>query len=307
MEFGTTIINVLVLIALAIPGYLLVRTGKLKSSTIYVLTTILLYVNQPAFTLSSFQAEVYSKTVMNNMLIVFGITAFMQIFAMAVAGFILKKICADKAKAQAYTFASSFGNIGFMGLPVVRLLLPNNPELVIYLAMMFVAFNLMAWTIGIYIMTGEEKYISFKKAIINPPTIAFCIAFPLFLFGVQIPAKIMYPIDSLAAMIIPLSMLIVGMRFGEVRPKELFGDKELYVSSLIKLIITPIVTLILASFIPIDDTLRAFIVILMAMPSATMGLIVAEQFGGDKEASVKAVLGSTLLSIITIPLVLLLV
>ena len=76
-------------------------------------------------------------------------------------------------------------------------------------------------------------------------------------------------------------------------------------SSFIKLIITPLIAYGLLKLVRIDHTVLTTVFILMAMPAANMGLILAEKFGGDKEASAKAVLGSSIISIITVPLILL--
>lgn len=305
MQFGLTITSVLTLIAMCIPGFLLIRFKLLKENSIAVLSVILLYINQPAFTIYSFQSASYSSAILGNILIVAAITSIIHIVVLLISYPIFNK---DKnnMRGRAYAFASAFGNIGFMGLPVIRLLMPDNPEVVIYLAIMFVIFNMLAWTVGIYIITGDKKYMSIKKAVFNPPTLALVIAIPLFIFKVTLPAKVMFPIEYLSDMIVPMAMLILGMRFGATDIRKLFNDWGLYVSSFIKLVITPLLAFGLMKLFRMDYTVFQTLFILMAMPAANMGLIIAENFGGDKEASAKAVLGSTIISIITIPLVLLL-
>lgn len=305
MQFGLTVSSVVILIAMSIPGFILIRTKMLKENSIAILSVILLYINQPAFTIYSFQAEEFSTDILVNMLIVLALTFIIHIVIIAIA-YIIFKQDKNNMRGRAYAFASSFGNIGFMGLPVIRLLMPDNPEVVIYLAVMFIVFNLLSWTVGIYIITGDKSYMSLKKAIFNPPTLALFVALPLFLLNIKLPELIMFPIRYLSDMIVPMAMLILGMRFGACNVKKLFSDWGLYVSAFIKLIITPLFAYCLMKLIKLDDIIFQTLFILMAMPAANMGLIVAEQFGGDKEASAKAVLGSSLISIITIPLVLLL-
>lgn len=304
MQFGLTVTSVLTLIAMCVPGYLLIRSKLLKEEAIAILSAVLLYVNQPAFSFYSFQSQPYSRAILGNILTVAAISIFIHLIVLF-ASFFIFRCDRNKFRGRAYAFASGFGNIGFMGLPVIRMLMPDNPEVVIYLAVMFVFFNLLSWTVGIYIITGDKKYISFRKAIINPPTIAFFAAFPLFIFNVAVPQAVLFPIKYLSDMIVPMAMLILGMRFGATDMRGLFSDWGLYVSSFIKLIITPLLAYLMMKLAKLDQTVFTTVFILMAMPAANMGLIIAEKFGGDREASAKAVLGSSLISIITIPLVLL--
>jgi predicted permease len=305
MQFSVTITSVLTLIAMCIPGFLLIKTKLLKTEAIAVLSTVLLYVNQPAFSFYSFQSQSCTSEVLKNLLLVAGLSALVHLIVL-VLSFIIFSRDKNKDRGRAYAFASTFGNIGFMGLPVIRLLMPDNPEVVIYLASMFVIFNLLAWTVGIYIITGDKKYISFKKAVINPPTLAVIIALPLFFLNVTLPDKVLFPIKYLSDMIVPMAMLILGMRFGAIKVGSLFNDWGLYVSSAIKLVLTPLLALGLMKLINLENTVLTTVFILMAMPAANMGLIIAEKFGGDKDASAKAIMGSSIISIITIPLVLLL-
>lgn len=306
MQYSLTITSVLILIAMAIPGFLLIKSKMIKENAIACLSVVLLFINQPAFTLYSFQTKEFSSHIVSNMFLVAGISLLLHLIMIAIAHFIMK-LDKNKMRGDAYVFAASFGNIGFMGLPFIRLLMPDNPDVVLYLAIMFVIFNLLAWTVGIYIISGDKKYISFKKAIINPPTLALFIAIPLFVLNIKLPEPVMFPIKYLSDMIVPLSMLILGMRFGVSKFNALFSDWGLYVSSLLKLVVTPLIALGIMKLINLDYIVMETVFILMAMPSATMGLILAENFGGDKDASAKAILGSSIISIITIPLILLLI
>lgn len=306
MQFSVTISSVLILIAMAIPGFLLIRSKLIKAEAIPALSAILLYVNQPAFTIHSFMQQSFSSDIVLNMLIVGGLSLLIHLIIIAISSMIFKRD-SNLMRGRAYVFSSSFGNIGFMGLPVIKMLMPDNPEVVIYLAIMFVVFNVLTWTLGIYTVTGDKKYMSIKKAFINPPTLALIIAIPLFVFNVNVPERVVFPIRYLSDMIVPLSMLILGMRFGASDLKKIFYGWGLYVSSFLKLVVTPLIALAIMKLIKLDYTVMTTVYILMAMPSATMGLIIAEKFGGDREASASVILGSSLISIATIPLVLLLI
>ena len=223
MRIEATITSVLTLIAMCIPGFILIRSRLLKEDAIAALSAILLYVNQPAFSFYSFQTSGYSGSILNNILLVMAISALIHLIVLIIS-YLVFRYDAKPDRGRAYAFAASFGNIGFMGLPVIRMLMPDNPEVVIYLAVMFIVFNMLSWTVGIYLITGNKKYMSIKKAFLNPPTIAVLIAFPLFMLNITLPQAALFPIRYLSDMIVPLAMLILGMRFGACEVRKLFSD-----------------------------------------------------------------------------------
>lgn len=151
----------------------------------------------------------------------------------------------DKAK-RAGTICTFMGNVGFMGIPVVKALFPNNPEMLIYVAIINVSFNVISWTLGVYTITGDKSNVSVRRAFLNPPTVALVAALPLFFFKAYIPAAVFTPIQScanyLAGMTLPLSMIILGIRLAEIPFGSLFTSPVAYVSAALKLVVVPLVS-----------------------------------------------------------------
>ncbi|MEG1646043.1 MAG: AEC family transporter [Clostridia bacterium] len=306
MNFGTNALNILMLVALAIPGFILIKTKLLNATHIAVLVNVLLFVSQPFITFNSFLTQEFSMSLLGNIGIVVGLAFVMQVgmtfFAKLV--FLYDK---EKARANVYAYAAGFGNCGFMGIPVAQAVMPNNPEAILYIAVFMTVFNILCWTLGVYIITGDKKYISIKKAVLNPAFIAICIALPFFFANVKLPSALMRPVKYLADMNTPLSMLILGMRFACIKLTDIFKGLGVYITAVIKLIVYPLLTFLLLWALPISmkSTLFATIFLIATMPSANMVLIMAEKFDGDKECAAKAVMATTLLSMLTIPIMLL--
>lgn len=341
MDFSTTAINVLVLVALAIPGFLLVKTKLVKAKAIPYFSAVLLYVCQPFLSLQSFLKVEYSTKILAGMGWTFLISVITQLglFVILWAVFkrkfdnpeitthlegegyfgdkitndpLLQAQIAGTAQGRAYRAVvnlATFGNVGFFGVPLLTLLFPLNPEAVVYSAVYVCAMNMMGWSIGVYILTGNKKFMSVKKALINPPTLTLLIALPLFFAGVtlaKMPMEIGKIIGYFGDMTAPMCMIILGMRFGAQPLKSMFIDWRNYLASFVKLIVFPVVVFLILWPLPLDYMLKVTLVIMSAMPSATNTLNFAELYGADKKTSANTILLSTIFSILTIPLIMLL-
>ena len=303
--FVDTLLKVAVLILLAVPGYILTKLKKLGASAVKYLVDIIFYVCQPAIVLSAFQKVEYRPEMLVNMLIAFAV-GFLGIFLITVSVLPPAKRLLGRDKGGIISYASAFGNVAFMGIPVVAMLLPDQPEALIYLTVFTVSFNMLSWTLGAYVMSGKREYISLKKAILNPPTLAVLIALPLFFLNFSIDVRIRVGITYLGDMVTPLSMTVLGIRFANIRLRELFNDPAVYAAGFLKLVFIPFLLYLLLLLLKLDGVLASTLYIIFLMPSASNLLLFAEYFDKNKETAAKLVLFTTAVSAITIPLMLML-
>lgn len=326
MDFSTTFFNVLMVLIYALPGFILVKTKLASASHLKTISTILVYVFSPCMILSAFQGVSVTKKLTINILLFLGISTFIQVL-MIVLYFIvfrlIKKIRGKKYDEEGNEIpmkerrlgivAVALGNVGFFGLPIINALLPDYSEAKIYSTIFCLTMNFIVFTLGAYAATGDKKYMSVKQAILNPTTISAIFAAILYAFDIKISNLFgsFGPILNdgvilLGKMTTPVCMLILGMRLGAIDLKHLFTDWTVYLFSFIKMIIFPLLSYLLVYFIPgLDYGFKASILILCAAPMASMILNIAEMLGSEQEYASKLVLISTLLSIITIPLVVL--
>lgn len=305
MDFLTTISSVGALFLLAVPGFILAKIKLIKPEHIGVLVCVLLYVNQPFIMIDAFITKTYENSLLVNIGIVFLVGVISQIFIMFL-GKLIFRADNNRLRGNAYSYASAIGNVGFMGIPVVSVLLPENAEAILYVSVFLMSFNLVAWTIGIYALTGNKKDISIKKALLNPPIIAMIVALPIFFLRVKLPSFLTLPISYLAMMNTPLAMIILGAKFAWIRLRELVSGWGVYLTCFIKLVACPLIVYGCLYPFEISRTVKIVLIILSAMPSANMVLMHAERFGGDTVAATKAVMLTTVASILTIPLIMLL-
>ncbi|MGM9971817.1 MAG: AEC family transporter [Anaeroplasmataceae bacterium] len=326
MDFFLTFYNVLIVLLMALPGFLLIKAKMVHESNISVIATVLLYVNSPCLVIYSFQSVDRSKKLGIDMLLFIIITLITQAIMILLYLVIMKLI--NKRKKIKYdnegntintssfkvgTVGVALGNVGFFGVPIIQALLPEHPEAVVYSTMFCISMNIIAFSLGAFIITGDKKYMSWKKIFINPTTISALVALPLFLLDFKIKENfgdfgpiLDNAITLLGKMTTPMCMLVLGMRLANVKLKALFTNYKAYIISFVKLVIFPLLSYLIVYFIPgLDYAFKASILILSAAPIASVILNLAEMLGSEQTDAANMVLISTILCIITMPLVLL--
>lgn len=321
MNFIDVLLTVVFLLILMVPGFILVKCKMINDSVQNGFSTMVLYVCQPALMLMAFQNKEYSSELAVNMLIVAGLALLVHGVMIAFMMLVFKN--KDKsAKINCLRFASVFGNCGYMGLPFLQSLFTGSyaNEVLIYGGVVITIFNILTWSVGVFMMTGDKKQINIKNMLLNPTVISLLIAVIMF-FTIQKPLVEIFPdgtfgdkvfhgltksITFLADMVTPLAMTVLGMKIAKANVKQLFTDKWAYVNAFNKLIVMGLLTILIVAWLPVSNVVKYALFFLLSMPSANNTVLFAVTFGGDSESGSVFVLLSTLLSIVTIPLMFLL-
>jgi len=199
-------------------------------------------------------------------------------------------------------FGCAFSNAGFIGIPLVQAVL--GTEAVFYVSS-FVAFlNILQWTYGVYIMTGDKTTISAKKIATNPVVLAFVVGIILFFLPIQLPEIFTTVIGSVAGMNAPLAMIILGIYLAQLPLREILKGKQVYLATLVRLIVIPLITFGVLSLLPMEfRIIKLTALIAAAAPVGSNVAIFAQMNNKDYTQAVKDVCLSTLLCIITLPLI----
>lgn len=307
MSLQITVVNVLLTLIYIVPGYILCKIKKASADHLPTLSSILVYVCSPCMIVASFVSLPYSNENLTNMLLFFLASLLIQVGFMALVYGIFHKRMQD-AKYRILTLASVMGNVGFFGQPVLLALLPGRPEVMCYSSMFMVSFNLLVFSMGVFCLTGDKKYISLKAAIINPTILGFFAGFVLFLVNSSsfIPDELFNCVQLLGKTTTPLCMFILGIRLGAIPFKPLFTRPIVYLICLGKLVLFPLFAYGCVYFLPFSDIFKSCILILSSVPCATVILGLAEIHHSETELSANSVLVSTLLCAVTMPVILLL-
>ena len=309
-NFVVTILTVFIMLLYLLPGYILMKFKKVDAKHLKSLSTILVYVFSPCMIIDSFLQVKRSTEMIKNMLL-FALASILVQFI-----FILILCCAfykkfGDSKYIMLTIVSVCGNVGFFGLPLIKAILPNYPVALAYSSIYVFTMNLIVFTIGSFCITKDKKYISLKNAFINPTTISLIIAITLYACNftfkndILILEKTGEAISLLGRMTTPTCMIILGIRLACIKIKDLFNKPFVYLNIIFKLIVFPLFAYLLVYFLPLDYPFKASILILSAAPCASVILNLAEMYGINQEIAADTVLLTTLMSIITIPLLLL--
>ncbi len=308
--FLTILIKVIVLIALALPGFILRKAKLMPDGASKGICNILIYVAIPFLVLMGFQNETYTPDILVGM----GYSALIAVVMHFIA-FFLAKIAfrKDTEHNRIAQFSTIFSNCGFFGYPVIDLLFPGNAEAMIYAVVFNAVFNFLSYTLGVYIITGDKKNVSLVGAIVSPVTIALIISLPLFFLGISlktIEPTLGLAIDYLGNLATPLAMIVMGIKLADSDLKALFKDGNMYAVSVLRLIVTPVMTcgfaLLLRLFLPISSTVIASMVVLAGMPTATVTIAMADAYDKDGKEASRVVIGTTIFSIASIPVMALL-
>ncbi len=306
--FQTALFNVFLSLLYMLPGYLFCKLRRASADHLSTMSTILIYFCSPCMIIDSFLGLTKSNENLVNMGLFFAFSLLMQLLFFVLLFLILRK----KHENPVYRMlnaGSILGNVGFFGLPLIRSIFPDHPEVACYSSIYVVSMNLLVFTIGVYCITGEKKYVSFKNAFINPTFIAFLIAMPLYLFnaGEWIPEFLQNGLGILGKMTTPLCMIILGIRLASVGFSKIWGNPFPYLTAGMKLLVFPLFCFGLSLLFPLEPVFRYSVLILAGTPCASVLLGMAEIHGKNTDLAANCILLSTLLSIFTLPLLALLI
>lgn len=286
--------NIIMFIYLLI-GYSLYRRKLITAQGSGEIGKVLLYVIMPVAILKSYMKE-YSGEMLAGFLI-----SLLAAFGSLMLSILVSTLVFRK-KSTIRQFGAAFSNAGFIGIPLVQMTL--GEEAVFYVASFVALLNILQWTYGIFIITGNKSQVSLKKITTNPIVISFIAGLLLFFLPIEIPEMVTNVIGTLAAMNAPLAMIILGAYLAQVRLRELFTDRLTYLCTAVRLIVIPVLTI--ALFLVVPDkygTVRLAVMLAAAAPVGSNVAIFAQLFHKEYTDAVKDVCLSTLFSILTMPLI----
>ena len=289
------------------------RAGFFKDGAIDGIVNVLILVVTPCLIVDVFQRP-FDPSMLKGLGVAFAIAA------LAHAAIILIAKCAvrhgDENVERPLRLAAVFSNAGFMGIPLEQAVLGN--EGVFYGIVYVVVFNLFIWSWGLKAMTNDElrmtnggnsrfvtRHSQFLKMWLNPGTVGLALGAPLFFCSVKLPEVIGVPIHHMANLNTPLAMIVIGYCLAGARFGKVLRTGPVYVATAIRLVLYPL--LMVAALYPLraslDRNLMLAMVIAASAPVAAMVSMFATKYRRDVDVSVAVVSGSTLLSVLTMPVI----
>lgn len=306
---GSLLNSTIIMLLLMIPGFILRKTGIDNGNLAKGLSSLIIYGMQPGMIMHAFVETEFKPQIFTNCAVVLLLCIIMMGVYYLISKFLFKK--ADKEIRKVLRFAIIFSNAGYMGIPIINYVL--GAEATIYASVYIVGFNLYSYSLGFLIYSEDKKYISVKNILLNPATVSIVVSLLLFVTGANryVPAAVTETLAMMKNSIAPLAMTIIGIRLADLKLDGLIRDKYLYYCLSVRHFIFPFITwgilyLIRLAGVPIGEHAFATMLICASTPAATATSMYAEKFDGEKVYASKIVSISTVLSVVTMPIMALL-
>lgn len=289
--------QVSILYVIVAVGFICDKTGLYTEKTARATVNFLLYIIVPATLINSFIKIEMNEDSVRKFFISFAIATATHIIAIVLnIPFFRNKSDENNA---IYKFASIYGNVGFMALPLAQAVLGD--EGVFYCSNGVVVYNIINFIHGAAIMSKEKQKFNFKSLLTNPGIISVAVGLPIFLLKLNVPVVLSQPISMLSSLNSPLAMLIFGSYLAHTDLKSMLFDKKIYLTSLLKLIVLPLICIGIYYSCGITGTLLTACIITACVPSANNTFMFASKFNRDTAVASKTVALVSFISVLTMP------
>ena len=299
MSIVPVIKQMITLSLLMLTGFFANRFGILGRDAQKWMSKLIINITCPALILSSVTT---SQRLENNQMVLI-------IFGAAIAYYLilpfLAKGCAlagPRNRRSEYACMLIYSNLGFMGIPVANAVL--GKEAILYISIFMAIFNISIFSYGIILLggTGGGK-LQFKK-MINPGTVSAVAAVLLYLGSISIPTLLLEPITAMGNTTTPLAMMVIGASLANGKVRDLFAEKSMILFTVLRLLGLPLLAWVVCQILGVQDRLLAGALILISgMPVASNTVMLCTELNRDGDYIAKGLLISTLASVVTIPLI----
>ncbi len=293
------------LFALVVVGFMAGKLGYLGGDFDRQLSRLVINITCPALILSSaMTGELPDRQYILPLLLISTVTYVL----LAGAAFLLPKYITRKADDQGPVgFALMFGNVGFMGYPVVASIFGH--EAVFYAAVLNVVNTFAVFTIGTILITGtsSDKDRFQKKVLYSTPMLAAYLTMGIVALQIDnIPTAISQPLTMLGNITVPAALLIIGSSMSNLSFRTMLGNGTVYATTLLRLAILPVGVHYLMMALGFSPFVVNINTLVIAMPVATYGTILCLKYNKDTTMITEVTFITTLASMITIPLLVML-
>lgn len=296
MNLSTVFAKMAMLVLIMLLGYLCARIGITGPEFNQRVTPLMVKVLLPATILNSvLSVPDFSGRELLDYILVMTVMVALQ---MLPAWFLPRLMRTRSEDVGATRLVTAFGNVGFVGLPVVAAIFGD--EMVFFASLCNIPFNLALYSCSAAQLSPDGGRVRWQD-VLNAPVIATLLSVVLLLSRVHVPGVLADTISSVSGATIPLSMLVIGTSLGGISVRSVLTDWRVYVVSAVRLLVCPLLTwLVLRPFAA--GALLGISVLMAACPSAMLVTALCLQYGRSDAFASKCIFLSTILSAVTIPL-----
>jgi len=302
--------QVAVLFLLIVVGYIVKKLNVVSEKINAEISSLVINVTLPAFLVTAMGASFSKEKLFNSwwlLVIAFSVYACAILFSYIFVN--VMKI--EGRRKDIYQYIIVFANTGYMGYPVAHAVF--GKEGVFYAAIYNLAFTTLIWTFGVYLMKrtddseAERTLAGILKKMLSPAFFAVLLGFTLFLFSIEIPSTIFKTLEIIGGATTPLSMMFIGFILAEIPFKDIADGKKMAAVTFVRLIFLPLIVYAVLKGLGVTGYLLSIPVLITAMPAAANTAILSAKYNNDYKLASKLIFVTTLISIVTIPLIISLV
>lgn len=288
--------QIVTLYLLMVVGFVLGKVKLLDDRGSVALSSLVMYVVSPCMMVVAFQRPLERET-----LRAFGTAALVALLlhALFIAASYLLVRDGVPARQRALRFATVFSNSGFMGYPLMAALLGSIG--VFYGSAYVIVFNVLAWTWGVYILTGDRRKLKLRPLLLNPGVLSIAAAMLLYLLQIEVPQFLMTPIGYLADLNTPVPMLVVGYQLSHADFRVALQGMSSRVTMGLRLVALPLASLGLCLLLHVPHDLTLVLLIAASAPPAALLSMFSAKFGCDTSLASSLVSVQTAISTLTMP------
>lgn len=260
-------------------------------------SNLLLMVVNPILIITVYQTD-YDPSLVRGLLLAFATAAAAHVLGIIISTLIIRPKSSNDYCIE--RFNAMYSNCGFIGIPLIGSVLGDTG--VFYLTAYMVMFNLFSWTHGVTLMEKKFTPKNLKEGVLSPMFIATLTAVLLFFLQLKIPAVLLDSMNYIADMNTPLAMMVAGFSVAQADIRKMCRNLRLYYTAAVKLLIIPLCTIPLLMLFHLPSEISMTMLIAAACPAATTGTMMAIRFKQNYTYSSEIFAMSTVLSVVTIPL-----
>ncbi len=279
-------------------GVLLIKTRVLNQDMLETISRLVLKLAMPLMIFTNTVNGVDRRSLMQSLVIV-ALTVVFYLGTFLVAKLLAAAFRLQGDYAQVYRALSMFGNVGFMGIPIVSSVFPDKGML--YIAVFTIIDQMVLWTLGVKLTSPGGKGKFDPRKMINPCTVAVVLSVLLVILGLPLPSLLNTALQKIGATATPLAMIYLGAVFACMDVRRYLRIKEFYGIVIVKMVLFPILLYLFTGLFPVEENIRLTLTLLAGMPAMSSTVMMARASGSKGDYAMGGICVTTICSIVTIP------
>lgn len=294
------ITQMLILLLLVVAGFISNKCGLTGGDFDRRLSNFIINISCPCLILSSVMGDTIPDSSLIVPLLLVGFVTYAVLFGVS---WLLPRYFVRQADVRGmYSFMLMFGNVGFIGYPVVASIFGH--QAVFYASLLNVPNTLFIFVVGTVFVLGDGQKMRFNpRTLYCPGMIASYLSIAIVALGWEsVPRVVAEPLRLLGNITVPGALLVIGSSMAQIGRHHVLGSPRTYVMAAFRLLAIPVAVYMLSRAVGVDETVNRINTVLIGMPVASYGTMFCLKYGRDEGEMVRGTLITTILSVVTIPL-----